>query len=735
MTKTRKSVLIVCITLLVLLVPLWLCNDKLIKGESFVNSDPDSLLYYRIVDQAYQKGSEKYLDYDNYGNFPYSFKIGYPRFYYWLFYSVKSICTKFFPSHSEFLIGLFPVVTTSLVALIIVIAFWYLKYPLVFLLFTAFMLIPTSPALQVGSFAQWDYDHILSLYIWLWLISAMFFQDTGNKKILYFGGIFAGLILGSWIGSLLIFFVVTIFCFILWFFNSTLCKRYLPFCYTTIGIAAILNSLIMLLNPSRYGYVLLDFGIIHISAMFLASLGIYTLTKFNPSKKSKILFIIISAIVIAGFALIDPVDTKDLIEKVTGVDPIFLEINELQPLIRFSQIFVSLSSIEMAIKSYGLFLVLFPLFLFIPAQKLLKHNSALLMQYWLIIVAFASFYQNRYTRIFGIGSCIFVAFILYFLWKNITIYIANTKLSKIKIFFTFVLLLLLARTSSVWSLFTPTKEIRKSEVEAYNWIKNNTPKTSGYYDTQKPEYAILAYWDYGNHINYFAQRPVIANNMQNGVKNMADIFSSTDEETANNICEELNIKYVFMTPDRVLYPSTIDYWPAYKKFEKAPGYRALPYKVERSKDYDKWFYSWLLKDFGLRKRYNFDPTSNFRIIFANSENTSPSFSTMLFERVKGAKLVLKGKPNTIASVNFGLKVNKKFFNYHKESKINENGYVTFILPYSCYYNNGIVSTGELFEISLISDETGRKKTGKVSIKEKDVIAGNQVATNSIILFN
>ena len=720
--------------MLVILVPAWLYNTRFIAGEAFINSDPDSLLYYRIVDQAYQKGSEKYLDYDNYGNYPYEYKIGYPRFYYWLFYFTKSICTKFFPNHSEFLIGLFPIVTTSLIPLLILLTLCYLKYPLVFLLFTAFMLIPASPAFRVGTFAQWDYDHILSLYIWLWLISAMFYQDSENKKCLYFGGIFAGLILGSWIGSLLIFFVVTIFCFILWFFNSSLCKRYLPFCYITIGIAAILNSFIMLLNPGRYGYILLDFGIIHIAAMFLASLGIYALTKFNPSNKSKIFFILISAIVITGFALIDPVDTKDLIERVSGVDPIFLEINELQPLINFSKLFVNLSSIEKAINSYGIYILLFPLFLFIPVKKLLKHNSALLMHYWLTIVAFASFYQNRYIRISGIGSCIFVAFILYFLWKNLIDYVDETKLSKIKIFCTFVLLLLLARASSLWNLSTPNTEIRKSELQAYTWIKNNTAQTSGYYDTKKPEYAILAYWDYGNQINYFAHRPVVANNMQNGVKNMADIFSSKDEETANKICEELSIKYVFMTPDRVLFPSTIDYWPAYQKFERAPGYRALPYNVERSKDYENWFYSWLMKDFGLRRRGNFNVTSNFRIVFANSESSSPSFSTMLFERVKGAKLVLKGKPNTVASINFGFKVNNMFFNYHKESTTNENGYVTFVLPYSCYYNNGIVSTGELFDISLISNETGRKIIGKVSIKENDVITGNQVATNSIILF-
>ena len=720
--------------MLVLLIPVWLCNNRIISGESFVNSDPDSLFYYRIVDQAFQKGSEKYLDYDNYGNFPYSFKIGYPRFYYWLFYAVKIVCTKISPSNAEYLIGLFPVVTTLLTALFIILGLWGLGYPAVFLLFTAFLLIPTLPGISVGSFSKWDYDHILSLYYWLWLISAMFYQDTGNKKWLYLGGIFASLILGSWIGSLLIFFVVTLVCIFLWSFNSGLCKRYLPFCYTSFGIAAIVNSLVMLISPSRYGFVLLDFGIIHISAMFLASLGVYALTKFNPSGKSKIIFFSVATVIIILYAVINPADTKDLIERVSGTDPIFLEINELQPLIIFSKLFTSLSSIEKAIESYGFLIILFPLFIFVPVKKFIHRESAILMQLWLIIVIFASFYQNRYTRIFGIGSCVFSSFLLYYLWKSLIRFANNTKISRIRIFCTFVFVLLLVRTSSVWVLFKPGFQIRKSELEAYNWIKNNTPETSGYYDSNKPEYAILAYWDYGNQINYYAHRPVIANNMQNGVKNMADVFSSKNEEIANRICDELGIKYVFISPDRIFFPSTIDYWPAYKKYEREPGYKSLPNNVERSKDYDYWFYTWLKKDFGLKRRGDFNVTSNFRIVFANSERKSPSFSAMVFERVKGAKLVLQGKPNTMASVSLGIRLTKNNFNYQKELKVSDEGYVTFNLPYSCYYNNKIITTGELYDISLVSRETGRKVSGKVSVKEKDVIEGNYIATNSIILF-
>ena len=490
----------------------------------------------------------------------------------------------------------------------------------------------------------------------------------------------------------------------------------------------------MLVSPGRYGYSLLDFGLIHVTAMFLASLGIYFLTIFNPSNKSKIIFFFVSVIIVMCFAMIDLTDTKDLLERVSGTDPVFLEINELQPLIDFRKLFVSMTSLEKAIDIYGFLIVLFPIFLFIPAQKLLKRESSLLLQLWLIVVSFASFYQNRYVRIFGVGSCIYSAFILYFLWNCLTRSIVFKNLSKVNVFCIFVLLLLIVRSTSVWRVSDFNIGIRKSELDAYNWIRNNTPKTSGYYDNKKPEYGILAYWDFGHHINYYAQRPVLANNMQNGVKNMADIFSSKNEEIASKICEDLGVKYVFMAPDRLLLPSTINYWPAYNKIERGPGYRALPYNVERSTDYKDWFYTWLNKDFGLHSRGNFGVSSYFRIVFANSESKSPSFSTILFERVKGAKLVLEAKPNSTARISLGIKLKDKILEYRKEAKAAENGYVCFVIPYSCYFNNGIVSTGELCNISLVSRETDRNVSGKVSIKEEDVISGNQIATNSILIF-
>ncbi len=738
MSKARKSILIVCITLLIMLIPVLLCNNRITRGTSFIYSDPDSLFYYRIVDQALQKGNEKYLDYDNYGNFPYDFKIGYPRLYYWLLYFIKYLCTKLSPDNSEFLFLSLPVLTTTLTALIIVISFCFLKYPLLFVVLTAFVLLPSLPAFLVGSFSKLDYDHILSLYLWLWLLSSMFYQDSQNKKWLYLGSVFAGLVLGSWIGSLLIFTVVALVCFCLWFINSKLCEKYLPFCYITFGLATLINALIILVSPGRYGTVLLDFGIIHISAMVLETIGLFVLSRFKATNKIRAVLLFLAVVIPLIYYLINPSNFIDLIGKVFGTDPIYVEIQELQPLIELrNKTFSNIGIFNKAIINYGYLFFLFPIVLFCSVKRDIGKDSASLLKLWTIIIFFAGVYQVRYIRIFGIGCCIYAAFILFYCLCRFKEKFKN-KLKpltyKIILIFIILLSLLIVRYTSMISLFIPNQGIRLSELDAYRWIKANTPATSGYYDSKKPEYGILAYWDFGHQINFFAHRPVIANNMQNGVKNMAAIFSSKNEETAYKLCEDLKVKYVFMAPDRVLFPSTIDYWPAYKDQEPGPGYKALPYNVERSKDYDKWFFTWLNNSYGLMAKGGFDVTSHFRIIFGNAERKSPTFSTLLFERVKGAKLTIKAKPNSNALVSLRFNVRGRLLNYFKVAKVSEKGSACFTLPYSCYFNNRIVRTAELYNISFVSHETNKKIMGKVLVKEEDVIMGNEVATSSIFIF-
>jgi len=103
-----------------------------------------------------------------------------------------------------------------------------------------------------------------------------------------------------------------------------------------------------------------------------------------------------------------------------------------------------------------------------------------------------------------------------------------------------------------------------SWVSSLKWMHNNTPEPFGNPDSyyavydipstgqayQYPEsaYGVLAWWDYGYWITRIGHRLPVANPSQDplAIKNVAFFFTSPDEESANEIREELNVSYVII---------------------------------------------------------------------------------------------------------------------------------------------------------------------------------------------
>ena len=99
--------------------------------------------------------------------------------------------------------------------------------------------------------------------------------------------------------------------------------------------------------------------------------------------------------------------------------------------------------------------------------------------------------------------------------------------------------------------------------ETLRWMKNNTPDTGvDYYALYKepslnettgrredykypPQaYGVMSWWDYGHMITWIAHRIPNANPFQAGAHIAAEYLISTDEDTANDILDELGARYV-----------------------------------------------------------------------------------------------------------------------------------------------------------------------------------------------
>ncbi|MCJ7423378.1 oligosaccharyl transferase, archaeosortase A system-associated, partial [Candidatus Bathyarchaeota archaeon] len=75
--------------------------------------------------------------------------------------------------------------------------------------------------------------------------------------------------------------------------------------------------------------------------------------------------------------------------------------------------------------------------------------------------------------------------------------------------------------------------------ESFKWLKNNSLPTS-YYDNpdKTPEYGVMSFWDNGNWILYFSQRPVVTNNFQAGLGDAVRFLIEPDEKIANEVLNQ-----------------------------------------------------------------------------------------------------------------------------------------------------------------------------------------------------
>lgn len=71
--------------------------------------------------------------------------------------------------------------------------------------------------------------------------------------------------------------------------------------------------------------------------------------------------------------------------------------------------------------------------------------------------------------------------------------------------------------------------------DSLSWLRMNSNTTSFSSPSEVPEYSVMSWWDTGNWIVYVAERPVVANNFEEGVKDAVKFYLSESEESATAI--------------------------------------------------------------------------------------------------------------------------------------------------------------------------------------------------------
>ncbi len=205
-----------------------------------------------------------------------------------------------------------------------------------------------------------------------------------------------------------------------------------------------------------------------------------------------------------------------------------------------------------------------------------RNNLYLLAVVWGIAMIVALAGQNRFAYYFGAVSAIFAAIMLDAILRRLNFYEAVTggierlkKVGYIRIAVS-ILIIIAVFYPTFTMAFEQSKYagggINKQWFDTLTWMRTNTPNQEFYdqyyYQIYEPHhegeypypqetYGVMSWWDYGHWIETIAHRMPNANPFQQGIgkkapfrPGAAPFFTALNETYANNISNQLGVKYV-----------------------------------------------------------------------------------------------------------------------------------------------------------------------------------------------
>lgn len=232
---------------------------------------------------------------------------------------------------------------------------------------------------------------------------------------------------------------------------------------------------------------------------------------------------------------------------------------------------------------------------------------------------------------------------------------------------------------------------------ALDWIRDNTPPTS-YFEQpwHRPEYGIMAQWDFGHWINYIARRPAVATPMLTetyGLEPQARFFLSGSSDEAERILADNGVRYVIIT-------NVVRYLPQFSRMIGRSPDKYLEEKTDRTgKVVDSVKPQWLsllstrlLLNDGLsilEADKDTPPPSHLRLVYESAGNldvrgrSGDVSRVKVYEYVPGALLRGKTEPFARVTVQIRLLTNKgRIFIWQTSAIAGADGIFALRTPYT-----------------------------------------------------
>lgn len=401
---------------------------------------------------------------------------------------------------------------------------------------------------------------------------------------------------------------------------------------------------------------------------------------------------------------------------------------------------LDLFSLTASLKFSTIFLLITPialLYISIFREKTKQNSSSIS---FFIFAAWSLFLltllNRRYENVFSLVMSISGALFLIFVYNSISerIKVAGRSFISIGIVVILFVLLLIPSFSFYRGLRSIGPFALKGDLEeSLIWIRDHTPPTSYYDDpSQKPEYGIMARWEFGGWIEYIARRPSIATLFgieTHGLEDAAQFFLSTDAIESKKILEKNDARYVIIS-------KTIGALPGYAKllgvdptgyvsqgkdrrgktiWNTGPRYLDLVYVRLYLTDGQPFNAPLAIKAVpGMRLVYESAGQADFRGFFQEVKKVK------VFERVKGATVRGVGEPGEKVSLKGTVKTNQgRRFSLIQDTVADMNGLFSLKIFYP---------TPEASSNSVSVEEDYRVQLGNVTHHLKatveDIVKGN-----------
>lgn len=709
------------------------------ERSQYITRDSDSIFFMRLYEKAINTGTISQKDY--YGSFPDEMEIRYPPFHLRFLLEISYFLMMFLPENCwgiDFLIGWIPPFFGWLIGLLMVFYTWKKTGNRGLTLMVAFACIPGRIVAMSSLFLKIDYDFLINLFIWVWVIAAAMYCPERSRFWLFSGTLALLLFLFTWGGTPLFFSVVFFYFLFLQIADRKIGEQFAVYASSTFFFASLIALAYVLYtgeNTLNIGYLGLFQPLFGIAVAIMLAVFAVFFRKEPGSIGKGYRYLAFAALLIIG--IIAAYFFRDQLASgaafLLNKDPHMLSVGELQPIINFSELMKDKDILISALYRLSLMFFFFPLIFLANPARIFSGEGRFVRDFAILFLLMGC-YSVRYFRWVGLVIGFLNGLILFELLQILARRFCMPERRYGRLLLIVPLMVLHFVLS--YPVFSRTAGIKKSNLQALTWINENTPRTSGYYDEKRPEYSVFSVWSYGNQINYYARRPTIVNNTMAGFGKMARLITAESENRAYQLCEKYGVRYFFLDAKYRLSDELVKFMQVYAKKvdEKDIIYRFIDdyqNRAEAAISLKESFYYWLANKLAIEKSFVFpQAASRLRIVYCYdyySEKIPPEH--LIFQLVAGAKITGKADAGTTVRAELECQffaIKRKFV---QEAVVREDGSFEMTVPYSNGYKKGFVVTDANYRLLRVVE--GKPETMEVQISEAAVNTGEIIGLSDL----